>query len=96
MKIYSVKLTHKEKHCSLVIRQCLYDLFLQPLKLKPIVSGIDIVFVDQLLVSAAFFDAVFPDHDDLISIADGGQTVGDGDAGPAFSEKTHPHDNKTV
>ena len=71
-------------------------LFLQPLKLKPIVSGIDIVFVDQLLVSTAFFDAVFSDHDDLIGIADGGQTVGDGDAGPAFSEKTHPHDNKTV
>ena len=37
-------------------------------------------------MSAAFFDAVFPDHDDLISIADGGQTVGDGDAGPVFGE----------
>ena len=38
---------------------------------------------------------MFSDHDDLIGIADGGQTVGDGDTGPILLEKTYPHGNKT-
>ena len=48
--------------------------------------GVDTVFGQQLVVSAPFLDAVVVDDDDLIGVFDGGQTVGDDQAGTAFGQ----------
>ena len=45
--------------------------------------GVVAALREQLVVGTAFHDAALVQHDDLIAIADGGQAVGDDDAGDA-------------
>ena len=48
--------------------------------------GVDAAFGEEDFVGASFCDAVFCDDDDLVRVADCGQTVRDGNGGAVFGE----------
>ena len=58
----------------------------QAFKLHFIISGVQAVLFQQILMGSPFSDPLAVDDDDLIGIPDGGKPVGDGDGGAVPGE----------